>query len=206
MECDLKLEKDGAKGVLYKYRGLIFSGHQYEWRNRTALLQSWLDGSDDGEFKEILENIPAILKESEFLTLGHKLLIADWVIDALIRERLIPKWEDVLHETVHTLLTLLFKELIPSQNVGSVSKELQNELHYTLRRWFTLVKDSQRSWFERKEYPREQALRDTLFKAGTIYPFYVLPGFPELEKTLRVGFLPTMTLLPAPRSTPHCIA
>jgi hypothetical protein len=62
MEWDLKLEKDGQKWVLYRCQGGIPIGKTYEWRDRTALIQSWLAGSDDWEFEEILENVPSLLR------------------------------------------------------------------------------------------------------------------------------------------------
>ncbi|MBI3248489.1 MAG: hypothetical protein HYZ50_18460 [Deltaproteobacteria bacterium] len=192
MNWDLQLEKEGEEWILYKYQGLVPSGKLCEWRTRKAFLQDWLDGSGDRDFTEILKDIPSILKKSTYLTSPeHKQRVADWVIDALFLEQLSPEWEDVLCQTVQTFL---FQVLIPrfsDKNMGSCPKELQSELHYTLRRWFTLINDSRRSWFERSEHGgREQALQKAIFDSqGQIYSFYALPGFPELTKDFARWFL-----------------
>jgi hypothetical protein len=84
--------------------------------------------------------------------------------------------------------TFLFKVLVPS--FSPLDKELQRELHYTLRSWFALVRDPQRSWFERTPgYSREKAMRDALFNQDLMRSFYALPGFPELAEDFARWFL-----------------
>jgi hypothetical protein len=90
MKWDLKLEEDGERWILYKCQGLVPMGQLCEWHKRTALLQGWLAGSEDGDFTEILRDLPSILRKSVFLTHEHKQRVADWVIDTLFQEPLSP--------------------------------------------------------------------------------------------------------------------
>lgn len=185
MNWDLKLEKEKDSWVLHKYRGAIPAGNPCEWRKLNALLQDWLVGSGDLEFAEIMKDVPTILKESKFLTPEHKLLIGDRIIDAIFLKRLSPEWEDVLCETLKTLLFTVLPQLHADE------KSVQNELHYTLRRWVALVKDPTRTWFERTGYSRDDAMQKAVFdsKTGQIYPFYSRQGFPVIARDIARWFV-----------------
>lgn len=201
MKYDLRLRTKAGKDVLEVLVDRDPPKELCEWRDRNLVVQEWLGGRlTDPIVEDVLLNLPCILKESKSLSTLDQQYIADWIIDALLPHQLHARGENVLHET---LQVLLFDVLIPLWPQEQKKLPYREELLYTLRRWFTLINDSRRSWFERPEHGgREQALQRALFSQGQMHSFYALPDFSQItdmfaDWVLRHYDLSTYTKIPA---------